>query len=107
VPQAACVYDKAAYNAGMATFSIRELARNASRVVEDVSRTKRPALVTKRGVPVAAVVPLDAEEVEDLVLARLPGILEDLAAGEADIADGRTVSLHDALAELDAGDVGR
>lgn len=88
----------------MATVSIRELARNASRVVEDVSRTKRPALVTKHGAPVAAVVPLSAEEVEDLVLARAPEILEDLAAGEADIAAGATVSLHDALVQLDEAD---
>lgn len=86
----------------MATFSIRELARNASRVVDDVTRTKRPALVTKRGTPIAAVIPLDAEDIEDLVLARAPEILEDLAAGEADIDAGRTVPLHEALAELDA-----
>lgn len=88
----------------MATFSIRELARNASRVVEDVSRTKRPALVTKHGIPVAAVVPLSADEIEDLVLARAPEILQDLAAGEADITSGGTVSLHDALAELNTAD---
>lgn len=91
----------------MATFSIRELARNASRVVDDVSRTKRPALVTKRGAPVAAVVPLDAEDVEDLVLARAPEILEDLAAGEADIAAARTVALREALAQLEAEETGR
>lgn len=100
------MYDDTSYTSDMATFSIRELARNASRVVEDVSRTKRPALVTKHGTPVAAVVPLGAEEVEDLVLARAPAILEDLAAGEADIAAGATVSLHDALAELDGTDDG-
>jgi len=89
------------YSSGMATFSIRELTRNAGRVVDDVSRTRRPALVTRRGTPVAALVPLDPEELEDLVLARAPQILEDLAAGEADIAAGATVALGDALAELD------
>src|SRR5579859_3705249 len=85
----------------VSTFSIRDLARKASGVVEEVTRTGRPALVTKHGAPVAAVVPLDAGDVEDLVLARAPEYLADLAAGEEDIAAGRTVPLHQALAELD------
>jgi PHD/YefM family antitoxin component YafN of YafNO toxin-antitoxin module len=91
----------------MAAFSIREFARTASRVVEDVSRTKRRALVTQRGVLVAAVVPLDTERVENLVVPQHLGVLEDLAAGEADIAGGRTVSVRDALAELDDEDTRR
>lgn len=90
--------------AGVPIFSIRELSRNASSVIELVTRTRRAVLVTKRGEPVAAVVPLDAADVEDLVLARAPQFLEDLAAGEEDIAAGRTVALHEALAELGAED---
>ncbi len=86
----------------MASVSIRELSRNASGVVDQVTRTGRPALVTKHGAPVAAVVPLDAGDVEDLVLARAPAYLEDLAAAEEDIAAGRTVPLREILAELEA-----
>lgn len=39
----------------MSTVSIRELANNASAVVDDVARTRRPTVVTKHGKPDAAV----------------------------------------------------
>lgn len=91
----------------MNSVSIRELSRNASGVADEVTRIGRPALVTKHGAPVAAVVPLDAGDVEDLVLTRAPEYLEDLAAGEEDIAGGRTSPLHEALAELDAKEAQR
>jgi prevent-host-death family protein len=84
----------------MSTFSIRDLSRNASRVVDEVTRTGRPALVTKRGELVAAVVPLSPEEVEDYVLAHSPDLIASLAEAERDYAAGRSVSLADALAEL-------
>jgi prevent-host-death family protein len=85
----------------MATVTIRELSRNASSVVDEVARTGRPALVTKHGAPVAAVIPLDATELEDLALAKTPGFLEDLAAAEEDLAAGRTRPAADIFAELD------
>jgi len=86
----------------MASVSIRELSRNASGVVEQVTRTGRPAVVTKRGAPVAAVIPLDAEELEDLILAKAPQFLNDIKAAEEDIAAGRGRFLHEFLDELDA-----
>jgi prevent-host-death family protein len=86
----------------MASVSIRELSRNASGVVREVTRTGRPALVTKRGAPVAAVIPLDAEELEDFILSKTPEILSDLQATDRDMAAGETVSLEDALAQLKA-----
>lgn len=84
----------------MSSVSIRELSRNASGVIEEVSRTGRPAVVTKHGAPVAAVVPLDAGELEDFVLAKAPEYLEDLEVAEQDIAAGNTRSLGDLLVEL-------
>jgi prevent-host-death family protein len=86
----------------MATVSIRELARNASSVIDDVARTGRPALVTKRGQPIAAVVPIDAAELEDLVLAKTPEYLADMAAADQDLETGRTRPAADVFAELDA-----
>jgi prevent-host-death family protein len=53
----------------VSTVSIRELQRNASRVVDDVAASGRPALVTRHGHPVAALVPVAERELEDLVLA--------------------------------------
>jgi antitoxin YefM len=83
------------------TVSIRDLSRNASSVVDDVARTGRPAIVTKHGAPVAALVPVDEAELEDLVLAKAPEYLEDLVAADEDLAAGRTRSAADVFAELD------
>jgi prevent-host-death family protein len=90
----------------MSTVSIRDLTRNASRVVEEVTRTGRPALVTKRGRLVAAVIPIDAEGVEDYVMANSPDISASLAEADADLAAGRAVSHEDVFAHLsdDSGD---
>ncbi|MDA8067138.1 MAG: type II toxin-antitoxin system prevent-host-death family antitoxin [Actinomycetota bacterium] len=85
----------------MGTVSIRELSRNASGVVDEVARTGRPALVTKRGELIVAVVPLRPEEIEDHVLRSSPEIIASLAEAERDYAAGKAVSLDDALAELD------
>lgn len=76
----------------MGTVSIRELSRNASGVVDEVARTGRPALVTRHGAPVVAVVPIDEGEIEDLVLARAPEYLADMLSADEDLAAGRTRS---------------
>ena len=84
------------------TVSIRDLSRNASSVVDEVARTGRPAIVTKHGAPVAALVPVDEAELEDLVLAKAPEYLEDLATADEDLTAGRTSSDADLFEELDA-----
>ncbi len=84
----------------MSTVSIRELSRNTSGVVADVARSGRPAVVTRHGVPVAAVVPIDTSELEDLVLARAPQYLEDIAAADEDLLAGRTRDSEELFTEL-------
>lgn len=88
----------------MGTVSIRELSRNASGVVDEVAKSGRPAIVTKHGAPIAAVVPIDEGELEDMVLARAPEYLADMGAADADVAAGRTRSAADVFDELDAAD---
>ncbi len=56
----------------MGVISIRDLANRAGRVVDEVVRSRRPAVVTKRGRPVAALVPLDEEAFLDWVLVNAP-----------------------------------
>jgi prevent-host-death family protein len=63
----------------MATVSIRDLSRHASRVVDDVARTGRPVLVTKHGEPVAALIPISADDLEGLVRSQAPKYLADLS----------------------------
>lgn len=87
----------------MSTVSIRELSRNASSVVDDVARTGRPALVTKRGAPIAAVVPVDPAELEDFILANAPEYVQSLRDSDGAIQRGeRGIPLADVIAELDA-----
>lgn len=85
----------------MGTVSIRELSRNASGVVDEVAASGRPAIVTRHGAPVAAVVPIDEGELEDLVLARGAEHLADMNAADADLAAGRARPLSDVFDVLD------
>jgi prevent-host-death family protein len=51
----------------MSFVSIRELSRNPSVVVDEVERTGRPAIVTRNGKPVVALVRIDPAALEDWV----------------------------------------
>jgi prevent-host-death family protein len=83
------------------TVSIRDLSRKASSVVNGVMTTGRPALVTKHGKPVAALIPFAETDLEDLVLARAPKYSDDLAAANAELEAGKTRPAADVFAELD------
>jgi prevent-host-death family protein len=48
--------------------SIRDLSRNPSAVVDEVERSGRPALVTRNGKPIAALVRIEQEKLEDWLL---------------------------------------
>ncbi len=82
----------------MPVVNMRELARSTSRVIGAVTRTKRPALVTKGGRPVAIVTALDADEFEDWILANAPEFVDAMREADADLAAGRTTSLEEYLA---------
>ncbi len=81
--------------------NIRELSRNTSGVVDEVTTTGRPALVTKNGQPVAAIVPVDASDWENLVLSKTPEFLADLAAADDELTAGRTRDADDVFAEFE------
>src|ERR1700732_5021851 len=49
----------------MATVTLRELARNTATVLQELETSRRPALVTRNGRPVAALVPIDETALED------------------------------------------
>ena len=48
----------------MNVVSIRDLSRNPSAVVDEVERSGRPALVTRNGKPIAALVRIDQDRLE-------------------------------------------
>ena len=67
----------------MSKVNVRELARNTSRVIDGVSKTGQPALVTRDGLPVAAIIPIDAEALDAWILARAPRSVEGIAIDHA------------------------
>jgi prevent-host-death family protein len=81
----------------MPVVNMRQLARSTSRVIGTVVRTKRPAVVTKAGRPVAVVTALDTDDFEDWILASAPEFVRAMREGDADLAAGRTTSLEDYL----------
>lgn len=84
----------------MAHVGIRDLSRNPSKVVEEVSNSGRPALVTKHGKPIVAIVPIDEDALEDWVLENAPSFVEARRAAERELAAGETVDLEDFLIDL-------
>lgn len=86
----------------MSTVSIRELGRQVSGVVDEVRTTGRPTFVTRRGTPVAVLLPLDAEQLEDYVLANAPEYVASMRAADESIDRGESgVALVDAIAEFE------
>ena len=52
----------------MSTIGVRDLARHASSIISNLEQTREPALITRRGRPVAYMLPVDSEQFEDFVL---------------------------------------
>lgn len=86
----------------MSTVGVRELARHASAIINDIEQNKEPALITRRGRPVVYMLPVDSAEFEDFVLANAPQFVDGMTAVDAELAAGETVSLTDVRAELEA-----
>lgn len=86
----------------MSSIGIRAFARNVSDVIDGVDRTKEPVVLTKYGKPVAAVIPLSEDDLEDFVLAYSPEIADDLAAADKALSAGKTRPLQEVLDELES-----
>ncbi|MGQ0609190.1 MAG: type II toxin-antitoxin system Phd/YefM family antitoxin [Chloroflexota bacterium] len=87
----------------MPTISIRDLGRRPSQVVDEVVRTGRPAIVTRHGRPVTAMVAIDPDELEDFVLAHAPRFVRATRAANADLRAGRVRAAPEVFAEIDRG----
>jgi len=85
----------------MAAVNVRELARNTSKVIDDVERSKRPAIITRSGRPVAAVVPIDSEALEDWVLANAPEFVEGMKTADEEFRRGETISMDELFARIE------
>jgi prevent-host-death family protein len=84
----------------MSAIGVRDLGRNPSKVLDELAEGRRPILVTRRGRPVAVLVPIDPDEVEDQILAYAPEFVAGRAEADADLREGRTVPLSKLLVEF-------
>ncbi len=88
----------------MATVTLRELARNTASVIQGVQSSGRPALVTRNGRPVAALLPIDEAALEDWLLGKAPAVTRVAAEADPDLAAGRTRGADWQQAREEAGD---
>lgn len=82
------------------TVSIRDLQRDTSAIVRRVTNTGRPAIVTNRGDPVVALVPVDPDALEDFVLANSPPFVRAMREADAALEAGVVRSASEVFAEL-------
>lgn len=71
------------------TISIRDLARRPSRVIDEVISSGRPAIITRRGKPVCAMIAIDPDEFENFVLANATEYAAAMRDADADVKEGR------------------
>jgi prevent-host-death family protein len=83
----------------MPVIGIRELSRDTSRVIKDFERTGEPVVVTREGRPIGALVPVDQEQFEDLVLATAPEFRRSRRRSEKAVKEGRTRSVREVARE--------
>ncbi len=72
----------------MSTVGVRELATRASMIVAEVETSGKPALVTRRGRPVAVLVALNEDDFYNVVLAKAPEYVRDRQDADTAIARG-------------------
>lgn len=72
----------------MRTELVTTLKRQATELLDDVSRSREPILITQHGLPSAYLVDVESYE----LLQQRMKLLEGIARGEKAIEEGRTVS---------------
>jgi prevent-host-death family protein len=75
---------------------VTTLKRKATELIAEVNRDKEPIMITHRGLPSAYLVDAEAYEYDR----RRTAILEAIARGERDVAEGRVVSHAEAKRRL-------
>ncbi|RAN74869.1 hypothetical protein B5P43_27730 [Bacillus sp. SRB_336] len=85
----------------MATITVRELARHAKEVFDELETSRTPLVITRNGLPVAALVSIDQQEAEAYLIASAPELIGNRKNAEAAILEGRTIPLAVALLEFE------
>lgn len=82
----------------MITAGVRDLKNRTSELLRK-ARSEGSVIVTNHGKPVAAVIPLDPEDVEDFLLAHNPKIQAAVRRGTEDAKAGKVYSVEELIEE--------
>jgi prevent-host-death family protein len=88
----------------MITVGVKELKNKTSEFLRK-AKDEGPVIVTSHGKPVAALMRLDPDEVEDFLLAHSPKIRAAVTRGIEDAKAGRVYSVEELLEEAE-GELG-
>jgi len=80
----------------MRTELVTTLKRHATEILSDLERDKEPILITQHGLPSAYLVDVETFELQQTRLV----ILEGIARGERDIAEGKVYSHEEVKKKL-------
>lgn len=75
---------------------VTTLKRRATELIAEVERDKEPILITHRGLPAVYLVDVESYELQQ----RRMAILEGIASGERDIAEGNVYTHDEAMKKL-------
>ena len=83
------------------TIPVRELRSELAEILDQVADLREHVIVTRRGRPAAAIVPIDEYESleETMEVLSDPKAMADIRRGRADIKAGRTHTLDEIRAE--------
>lgn len=74
--------------------NVRDLARETSRIADEVEQGSS-FLLTRRGVPIATVTPIDPDALEDFILANAPEFVASRRETDEALAAAKTESADD------------
>lgn len=79
----------------MAVIGIRKLSNETSKVIKEFEETGEPVIITRQGQPIGALVSVDRERLDDIILSTAPDFHASVERADADFEEGRTRSLAD------------
>lgn len=83
----------------MAMISVRDLQRNAKDIFDKVEGDSEPMVITRRGRPIAALMPVNQIQAEAILVSTSAEFIESREHAENARSEGRTVSLQQVLSE--------
>lgn len=88
----------------MATVGLRTLSRETRKVIEQLEESREPVLILRRGKPIAALVAVDGENLNQLLIEGLPEFIEERRQADEELGDAQTRPLAEVMKEIEANE---